>query len=112
VHGQKGYRLRRFRKEVTDMYMQRLQVMICNYRCTISVNVKMGVDIGTYRGRIGSFNHRLKLVVNDRDKSRVNFDCALKCIGSVVFVGLLLVLAGVEQNPGPFGKGDLFYAFI
>ncbi|XP_060589281.1 uncharacterized protein LOC132744550, partial [Ruditapes philippinarum] len=69
----------------------------------------MGVDIGTYRGRIGSFNHRLKLVVNDRDKSSVNFDCALKCIGSVVFVGLLLVLAGVEQNPGPFGKDKPLY---
>jgi hypothetical protein len=72
----------------------------------------MGVDIETYRGRIGSFNHRLKLAVNARDKTSVNCDCALKCIGSVVFVGLLLVLAGIEQNPGPIGKGDLFHAFI
>ncbi|XP_053388838.1 uncharacterized protein LOC128551908 [Mercenaria mercenaria] len=60
----------------------------------------MGVDIQTYRAKIGTFRHSsgadvvtLVLVVN--------FSQGLKAIGSVLFIGILLMMAGIESNPGP-----------
>ena len=68
----------------------------------------MGVDIDTYRGRIGSFNRCLQLHVRTNDNNATaNSTCALKCIGAAAFIGLLLIIAGIEQNPGPVGKGNL-----
>ncbi|XP_053373692.1 interferon-induced very large GTPase 1-like isoform X1 [Mercenaria mercenaria] len=65
----------------------------------------MGVDINTYRGRIGSFSYQLGLDVVTITFV-LNFSRVLKCIGSVVFIGLLLIIAGIEQNPGPNGKEE------
>lgn len=60
----------------------------------------MGVDIGTYRSRIGAFRHGhgndVVLV-----KLHVNYNEGVKTIGAVAFVGLLLIMAGIEANPGP-----------
>jgi hypothetical protein len=60
----------------------------------------MGVDIQTYRGRIGCFSRNFGTDVLTFQYI-VNFTRGLKTIGAVVFIGILLLLAGIEQNPGP-----------
>jgi hypothetical protein len=60
----------------------------------------MGVDIQTYRGRIGCFSRNFGtdvIIV----QFTVNCTRGIKTIGAVVFIGILLLLAGIEQNPGP-----------
>ena len=53
------------------------------------------VDIATYRARIGCFSFRLGFAM-DLDTLRV--------IGVFGFIGILLLIAGVEMNPGPFDR--------
>ncbi|XP_053390568.1 interferon-induced very large GTPase 1-like [Mercenaria mercenaria] len=65
----------------------------------------MGVDIATYRGRIGTFSHNFGLDVITVE-CIVNFSQLMKGIGSVAFIGILLIIAGIEQNPGPKEKED------
>lgn len=60
----------------------------------------MGVDIGTYRSRIGHFRQGYGLQVV-QILVTCNFTGSLKMIGSVVFIGTLLLMAGIEPNPGP-----------
>lgn len=60
----------------------------------------MGLDLQTYRGRIGTFaashfSQTLSVGV------LVNFYGALRTLGAVLFIGLLLIMSGVETNPGP-----------
>ncbi|XP_053373896.1 uncharacterized protein LOC123531378 isoform X2 [Mercenaria mercenaria] len=60
----------------------------------------MGVDIDTYRGRIGTFkfaygNDVVTIVCV------INLSGGIKVIGSVLFIGLLLLISGIESNPGP-----------
>ncbi|XP_052769636.1 interferon-induced very large GTPase 1-like isoform X1 [Mya arenaria] len=62
----------------------------------------MGVDLQTYRGRIGSFNSAG--IHNASVKgSSVLGDIFLMSLmtGSLSFIGLLLFMAGIEINPGP-----------
>ncbi|XP_060601285.1 uncharacterized protein LOC132754645 [Ruditapes philippinarum] len=63
----------------------------------------MGVDIQTYRGRIGGFSRNFGTDVITVQYI-VNFTRGLKTIGTVVFIGILLLLAGIEQNPGPISE--------
>ncbi|XP_060581706.1 uncharacterized protein LOC132738255 [Ruditapes philippinarum] len=63
----------------------------------------MGVDIQTYRGRIGCFSRNLGTDVITVQYI-VDFTRGLKTIGTVVFIGILLLLAGIEQNPGPISE--------
>ncbi|XP_060577569.1 uncharacterized protein LOC132734741 [Ruditapes philippinarum] len=63
----------------------------------------MGVDIQTYRGRIGCFNRNLGTDVLTTIYI-AEFTRGLKTIGAVVFIGILLLLAGIEQNPGPISE--------
>ena len=60
----------------------------------------MGVDIGTYRCRIGTFRHGPGIDVILL-KLCVNYGSGIKTIGAVSFIGLMLIMAGVEMNPGP-----------
>lgn len=62
----------------------------------------MGVDINTYRCRVGVFflHHGAGVLMMPL---RVDFSLLVKIIGSLSFVKLLLVMAGIEQNPGPTG---------
>ena len=67
----------------------------------------MGVDIETYRGRIGTF--RLSLGVNVvTNVCLITLSGCFKVIGSVLFIGLLLLLSGIEPNPGPKENGKIF----
>ncbi|XP_053382507.1 uncharacterized protein LOC123541488 isoform X2 [Mercenaria mercenaria] len=60
----------------------------------------MGVDISTYRCRIGCFNGISgSSVLTKRVYS--SSDDGLKTVGSMLFVGILLLIAGIESNPGP-----------
>ncbi|XP_060586869.1 interferon-induced very large GTPase 1-like [Ruditapes philippinarum] len=60
----------------------------------------MGVDIQTYRFRIGTFKSVQGLDVKTLTCS-ANYSRGLKIVGSVAFIGILLLIAGVESNPGP-----------
>lgn len=70
----------------------------------------MGVDLATYRATIGTFRHSVGVDVVTVE-CYVNFTAALKTIGSVLFIGILLMIAGIEPNPGPprKNKGELNY---
>ncbi|XP_060580808.1 interferon-induced very large GTPase 1-like [Ruditapes philippinarum] len=61
----------------------------------------MGVDLQTYRGRIGTFKCTFSKDVV-KSQCHIYFSDSIKCIGSFIFVGLLLVMAGIESNPGPW----------
>lgn len=63
----------------------------------------MGVDIQTYRGRIGCFSRNFGTYVIIVQYT-VNCTRGIKTIGAVVFIGILLLLAGIEQNPGPISE--------
>jgi hypothetical protein len=65
----------------------------------------MGVDLTTYRARIGTFRHSVGVDVLTI-VCCVNFTGGLKTIGSVLFIELLLIIAGIEQNPGPKEDGS------
>ncbi|XP_060573685.1 interferon-induced very large GTPase 1-like [Ruditapes philippinarum] len=57
----------------------------------------MGVDIQTYRARIGTYSH-----FRGSDVTTVpNISDELKTVGCVLFIGILLMIAGIELNPGP-----------
>ncbi|XP_052762048.1 up-regulator of cell proliferation-like [Mya arenaria] len=60
----------------------------------------MGVDISTYRARIGTFSGSTGVGVT-HEECLVNFTFGLKTVGAVMFIGMLLIMGGVEQNPGP-----------
>ncbi|XP_060588547.1 interferon-induced very large GTPase 1-like, partial [Ruditapes philippinarum] len=60
----------------------------------------MGVDIQTYRCRIGTFRSLQGFDVKTLSCC-VNYSRGLKIVGSVAFIGILLLIAGVESNPGP-----------
>ncbi|XP_053398425.1 uncharacterized protein LOC123556853 isoform X2 [Mercenaria mercenaria] len=60
----------------------------------------MGVDTETYRGRIGIFKFASGVDVIIL-QCTLNFSGCLKAVGSLVFIGILLFMAGIEQNPGP-----------
>lgn len=60
----------------------------------------MGVDIETYRGRIGTYKHTIGLAVVVVE-CIVNLSKGFKTVGAVVFIGMLLIMAGIEINPGP-----------
>ncbi|XP_053390073.1 uncharacterized protein LOC128552998 [Mercenaria mercenaria] len=64
----------------------------------------MGVDIQTYRAKIGTFRHSCGVDVVTLVLV-VNFSHGLKAVGSVLFIGLLLMMAGIEPNPGPIESG-------
>ncbi|KAH3779375.1 hypothetical protein DPMN_157177 [Dreissena polymorpha] len=51
------------------------------------------VDIGTYRARIGCFTARSGSILDL---------ATLRVVGVFGFIGILLFMAGVELNPGPF----------
>ncbi|WAR20508.1 hypothetical protein MAR_002346, partial [Mya arenaria] len=62
----------------------------------------MGVDLQTYRSRIGTFGRSDKqLVVRDVKHTDGGVGGLAKLIGAVSFIGCLLLIAGVEPNPGP-----------
>ncbi|WAQ95627.1 URGCP-like protein, partial [Mya arenaria] len=61
---------------------------------------EMGVDICTYRARIGTFSGSIGVGVT-HEECLVNLTFGLKTVGAVIFIGMLLVMGGVEQNPGP-----------
>ncbi|XP_045168390.2 interferon-induced very large GTPase 1-like isoform X2 [Mercenaria mercenaria] len=65
----------------------------------------MGVDIETYRGRIGTFKFAFGTDVITVE-CLINFSHGLKTVGSLAFIGLLLVMAGIESNPGPKDSED------
>ncbi|XP_053403098.1 uncharacterized protein LOC123554339 [Mercenaria mercenaria] len=65
----------------------------------------MGVDIETYRGRIGTFKFASGVDVIIL-QCTLNFSGCLKAVGSLVFIGILLFMAGIEQNPGPTEQGN------
>ncbi|XP_060593824.1 uncharacterized protein LOC132748269 [Ruditapes philippinarum] len=75
----------------------------------------MGVDIQTYRARIGSYRHYRCSGAIDSCRSFRGIDVAikvsndLKTVGCVFFIGVLLILAGVEPNPGPRGIDTASY---
>lgn len=60
----------------------------------------MGVDIQTYRSRIGTYKTccGVGVVVF---YPFVNFKKCFETIGTVLFIGMLLIMAGIEINPGP-----------
>ncbi|XP_053388800.1 uncharacterized protein LOC128551887 isoform X2 [Mercenaria mercenaria] len=62
----------------------------------------MGVDIATYRSRIGCFGGvRLKtVVVCNQCTMDLNID------GTIFFIATLLLIAGIEPNPGPMKSID------
>ncbi|XP_060587949.1 uncharacterized protein LOC132743445, partial [Ruditapes philippinarum] len=75
----------------------------------------MGVDIQTYRARIGTFKHsRCGKSIENYRQSRSGDVTALvkniyvsndmKTAGCLLFIGILLMIAGVEPNPGPMWK--------
>lgn len=66
----------------------------------------MGVDIDTYRGRIGTFKFALGADVVMLE-CIINFSYGLKSVCAVTFIGLLLLMAGIEPNPGPITTGLL-----
>jgi hypothetical protein len=79
----------------------------------------MSVDIQTYRARIGTFKHsRCGKSIENYRQSRSGDVTALvkniyvsndmKTAGCLVFIGILLMIAGVEPNPGPMWKGNYF----
>jgi hypothetical protein len=71
----------------------------------------MGVDIQTYRARIGTYsNSRGGDVVTVA--KQVNIRDGIKTIGCLIFIGILLVMAGIELNPGPREKGICLNSFI
>ncbi|WAQ95179.1 hypothetical protein MAR_027869 [Mya arenaria] len=63
-------------------------------------SLEMGVDISTYRARIGTFSGSTGVGVT-HEECLVNFTFGLKTVGAVMFIGMLLIMGGVEQNPGP-----------
>lgn len=66
----------------------------------------MGVDIQTYRCRIGTYRHSVGVDVV-MVECIVNFSQGLKTVGCVAFIGMLLIMSGIEANPGPTGNDDL-----
>ncbi|XP_060592327.1 interferon-induced very large GTPase 1-like [Ruditapes philippinarum] len=75
----------------------------------------MGVDIQTYRARIGTYTHSRcdETIGNYRQSSGCNVAVTdiyvsngLKTVGCVFFICVLLIIAGIEQNPGPVEKGS------
>jgi hypothetical protein len=64
----------------------------------------MGVDIQTYRARIGTYNHSQGSDVTTVQNFRDDF----KTVGCVLFIGILLIIAGIEINPGPKEEGISF----
>ncbi|XP_060592365.1 uncharacterized protein LOC132747075 [Ruditapes philippinarum] len=77
----------------------------------------MGVDIQTYRARIGSHKNSLcgEAIKNYRHSrssdvaalvTNIKISNGLKNVGCLLFIGILLMIAGVEPNPGPVEKGD------
>ncbi|WAR06942.1 TRPM3-like protein, partial [Mya arenaria] len=66
----------------------------------------MGVDIETYRGRIGGFKGSIGCDVVTVP-CNVNFSSGMNAFGAVVFIGLLLIMGGIEPNPGPPQKDTL-----
>ncbi|XP_060567645.1 uncharacterized protein LOC132726351 [Ruditapes philippinarum] len=75
----------------------------------------MGVDIQTYRARIGSYRQYRCSGAIDSCRSFRGIDVAikvsnnLKTVGCVLFIGVLLMIAGVEPNPGPREKDTAGY---
>ncbi|XP_053388849.1 uncharacterized protein LOC128551919, partial [Mercenaria mercenaria] len=65
----------------------------------------MGVDIQTYRAKIGTFRHSCGIDVVTFVLV-VNFSYGLKAVGSLLFIGVLLMMAGIEPNPGPTESGN------
>ncbi|XP_053403314.1 uncharacterized protein LOC128558366 [Mercenaria mercenaria] len=70
----------------------------------------MGVDLETYRGRIGTHKHLCGQDVITVT-CIISFSSGLKRIGAVLFIGVLLLKAGIESNPGP-GRAFSSYLFI
>lgn len=70
----------------------------------------MGDDIQTYRARIGTYRHYrcydgIDRCMHFRGIDLVTFvSNILKPVGRVLFIGVLLMIAGVELNPGPREK--------
>ena len=75
----------------------------------------MGVDIGTYRSRIGTFHHGSGYDVVLLNLC-LNYTGGIKIVGAVTFIGMLLLMAGIESNPGPPKKdceqGTVMFSFI
>ncbi|XP_060558652.1 uncharacterized protein LOC132718955 [Ruditapes philippinarum] len=76
----------------------------------------MGVDIQTYRSRIGTYKHSRCGKTNENFRHSRGSDVAvlvkniivsndIPTVGCVLFIGVLLMIAGVEPNPGPMEKG-------
>ena len=64
----------------------------------------MGVDIQTYRARIGTYVHaKTGFVI--KNTAAENLGDGLKTVGCFLFIGILLIMAGIESNPGPNMKG-------
>ncbi|XP_060588512.1 up-regulator of cell proliferation-like [Ruditapes philippinarum] len=76
-----------------------------NRRFEIVTNSTMGIDIETYRGRIGTFRFSSGVDVVTI-VCLVNLSGGIKVIGTVLFIGLLLLLSGIEPNPGPKENDD------
>jgi hypothetical protein len=83
----------------------------------------MGVAIQTYRARIGTFKHfRCGEMIANCRLSRgcdvvaivpnINVSSDLKTVGCVIFIGVLLMISGVEPNPGPMENGNYLQAQV
>ncbi|XP_060589911.1 uncharacterized protein LOC132745105 [Ruditapes philippinarum] len=73
----------------------------------------MGVDIQTYRARIGTYKHSRCCKTIEKYRHSMGSDVAvlvtnissdISTVGCVFFIGVLLMIAGVEPNPGPTEK--------
>jgi hypothetical protein len=71
----------------------------------------MGVDIQTYRCRIGTFKSLQGFDVKTLTFC-LNYSRGLKIVGSVAFIGILLLIAGVESNPGPLTTGNVITVLL
>ena len=83
-----GYSLQDFNVGLLQVQFKRAHRLQQLHRTFINM-----VDIVTYRCRIGRFKGRSVTLIDME---------ILRVVGVVGFVGLLLFIAGVELNPGPF----------
>jgi hypothetical protein len=68
----------------------------------------MGCYLSDYRVRVGTWAARTKWRVQGRNiNGQVSSDLASMCPGATV-LAILLVIGGVEQNPGPGVVGESF----
>ncbi|XP_052795036.1 uncharacterized protein LOC128228039 isoform X4 [Mya arenaria] len=62
----------------------------------------MGVDLQIYRQRIGGFNgYRTSGSAQSTEGTRASSISWRDVLGAVGFIGMLLLMAGIESNPGP-----------